>query len=102
VSDYLYAVNILYEMDIKAEVRFIGAPKRDTFANKEEAWDKTVQHLGPLTAPEEAHLRQFLDEHLIPWQRSNGQKVLAKDYLRDLRWAFISWNKNLPEPRDYY
>jgi len=99
-ADYIYAINILYELGIKAEVRLIGAPRYDMWENREQAYKKTTDTLGQLTPQEHTLLERYFDEHLIPWE-ADGKTCVAMDYLRDRRWAFISWDKELPAPRDF-
>lgn len=121
-ADYVYAFNILSQMGIKAEVSFMGTPKRDIYESREDARAALITSLQGVTSEEEASLDEFLDAHLIPWKLSGRMLAkisarddipfdtegatpvwgVAKDYTRDLRWASISWDKELPAPTDYF
>ncbi|MGV8083616.1 MAG: class I SAM-dependent methyltransferase [Coriobacteriia bacterium] len=99
-GEYLYVLDALYLLGIKASVSFFGQPRRDLFRTREEAHAKALSTLGNLTSEEEVRLERYLDEHLVPYDY-NGEQVLAKDYVRDMRWAHISWNKQLPPAEDH-
>ncbi len=121
VGDYFLALGALASMGIIAEMRLLGTAKRDVFPNREAAKASLGPSLGTITAEEEELLDRYLDEHLIPWQLTKEEHArfashqghntaaqaatdqsgnsederwgVAKDYLRDVRWAFISWDK---------
>ncbi|MDR1713231.1 MAG: methyltransferase domain-containing protein [Coriobacteriales bacterium] len=100
-GDYLCALNCLYQLGIKAELRLIGQPRRDVYVSRESAWESISHRCDGLTAKEAKRLHRFLDEHLIAWEyEQDGQTHtgVAKDYIRDMRWAFISWSTEPTEP----
>ena len=120
-GDYFILLGALAEMGILAEVRLIGSLRRDVYLDRAGAKEAVLHSLGSVTAEEEVHLERYFDEHIIPWKlttkeyekltkeqtykdlRIAGQaradssdavhEGVAKDYLRDTRWAFISWDK---------
>ena len=86
--DYIYPYNLLYQMDILAEVNFIDNPMNKTFLNPEEAFDTVQWMFGQLSLREESLLRSFLDKYLAC---RNGQWSLS--YEQIIRWAVIWWKK---------
>lgn len=89
--DYIHVVNCLYDMDIKADVRFISSVKHDSYCHRDAAKSSLVKMLGSdLDAEEDRLLELFLDNHLV--QSKNG--LWIKDYERRTDWAFISWNSH--------
>ena len=120
LGDYFLVLGALASMGIFAEVRFVGTAKRDVYLSREGARASIEQSLGKMTEEEHARLECYLNEHLIPWQltakernhlikwtpqqdirvaedaESNNPEAeysgLAKDYMRDTRWALISWD----------
>jgi SAM-dependent methyltransferase len=121
MGDYFLALGALAAMNIPAEVCFIGTYRRDVYLNRAGAREALLLSLGQFDATEDERLERYLDEHLIPWKLTTQQyehlaqahtykdmriaadatqsgtngsfEGVAKDYLRDTRWAFISWNK---------
>ncbi|MDR1088680.1 MAG: class I SAM-dependent methyltransferase [Coriobacteriales bacterium] len=120
MGDYFLVLGALASLGIVAEVRLIGSSKRDVYLDSESAREAALMMLGPVSAEEEQRLERYLDEHLIPWRLTSAEyehlqahrvyrdlrvpasaqtdtaeaehRGVAKDYLRDTRWAFISWD----------
>jgi hypothetical protein len=85
--DYIYAVNILYQMGRRAKVDFI--PKEDeeccnTPQNVEDYIKSITWSLGELTPQEEENARKHFAE---------CQSNQTKPAFRNNAWALISWEK---------
>ena len=87
--DYIYTVNLLYQMGIYAQVDFIDLGQRRIYTNRDEAIDSCTWMLGKLTSNEEKKLACYVDDRLelLP----NGKVALSRH--TPIRWAMISWNK---------
>lgn len=82
--DYIYIVNILYNMGINATVRFLPSEGKGLGYQDEEAFVKSVSwSLGELSGEEEKRLRAYY------------QKRAAINDLSDrpVYWALIGWEK---------
>lgn len=87
--DYIYVYNLLHQMGIHAEVRFVlngGGTK--VFVDIDDAVEKFHWMLDSLKAEEEARLRTYFERHL---RKTQGGWTLA--YQHTVRWAVISWSK---------
>jgi ubiquinone/menaquinone biosynthesis C-methylase UbiE len=93
LPDYIFAQYLLLEMDIKADVKLFGTPKLDVYDSIEEAYQKNIERIGSLTEHQMKMVRKYLDEHLVELITDDGTKKYAKDYTRDVRWAFLTWEK---------
>lgn len=88
--DYIYAVAVLFQMGIMAEVRFVWHHWNPPFASLEVARD-IVRHLvAPVDEREEELLDQYLAEHL---HETLDGPVWKLDQSVAMRWAFIAWDK---------
>jgi len=88
--DYIYVYNLLHQMGIHAEVRFVfngGGSK--VFNSIDDAVEKFNWMLGILTPEEETHLREYFEQNL---SKTRGGWSLA--YRHTVRWAVIYWNKD--------
>jgi SAM-dependent methyltransferase len=82
VPDYIYAVNILYQMGREARIDFINNDHRPSACETSAEFVRRVGFsLGPLD--EGAHRR------LIDWFNSDPER--ARSTGQPFRWAFISW-----------
>lgn len=87
--DYIYVLNLLYQMHIKAEVGFIVNRGDDrTYESLDDALTSVRWMVPDLTPKEELRLADFLRQHLAP--AGNGFKMREP---HTIRWAYISWNK---------
>ncbi len=85
VPDYIYAVNILYQMGREARIDFINNDHRPSACETASEFVRRVSFsLGPLDDEERHELTDWFDAN--PGRaRSTGQPF---------RWAFISWETN--------
>lgn len=90
--DYLYCFNILYQMGIPVELRFIKSLREDRYPTKAQAFEAARELLGEMTLDEQAALKRFYDAHLIRRETPTGDAYWVKDYPHQVRWAFMSWN----------
>lgn len=87
--DYIYAYNLLHQMGIYAEIRFIfNGGGNKVYQSLDECVLGLYWMLNELTPAEETLLRGYLERHLIPTR--GGWKL---DYQQSVRWAVLSWNK---------
>ncbi|SKB42547.1 class I SAM-dependent methyltransferase [Malaciobacter marinus] len=82
--DYIYVVNILYSLGIKAEVNFIDSEGRNTiYKSKQKFVDSISWSLGSLNDEEIKRLEHYYDSLDL-------RKKQEQDYVQ---WALISWDK---------
>jgi len=87
--DYIYTVNLLYQMGIHAKVDFIDLEQRRIFQNRAEALDSCRWMLDKINPDEENLLARYVDERLEPLPDT----TVALSRRTPIRWAVISWNK---------
>ena len=87
-ADYIYLVNLLYQMDILAHVAFTVHEEKRTYRDFEEALEAMRWMVDPMTSEEEALLRDYLSRTLVAtdgyWRLPCPRKV---------RWAVLWWDK---------
>jgi hypothetical protein len=87
--DYIYVYNLLHQMGIHAEIRFVfNGGGNKVFQNIDDAFEKFNWMLGSLTPEEATNLRRYFEQHLC---KTRGGWTLA--YKHTVRWAVIYWNK---------
>jgi len=87
-ADYIYIVNLLYQMGIHANLTFTVHEEDKSFANIDEAVQGVRWMLEGMTAEEDERIRKFLPEHLVPVDgrlRMPGPRIV--------RWAVLWWDK---------
>lgn len=87
--DYIYTVNILYQMGIHAHVDFIDLSPGRTYETRREARDSCSWMLGDLTPAEDLRLQSHLEGRLR--QNIDGRWTLMNEVCP--KWAIISWSK---------
>jgi SAM-dependent methyltransferase len=85
--DYICILNLLYQMGIYANLSFTFHPLNRTYADHEDALNKSQWMLDDMTPHEEERLRNFFQDHLV---RQNGSWILPD--VPPVRWAVIWWN----------
>jgi SAM-dependent methyltransferase len=87
--DYIYTVNILYQMGIKASVDFITSGGASVYKSKQEAFDAWSWMMGELSALEEQKFIAHLESRLV--------KVSDTDWRLENQtvptWAIIQWER---------
>lgn len=91
-TDYVYCMNILFQMGKFPELRYIDSWKDMTYSSLEAAREDVEGTLGDITDVERGLLEKFYENHLVSFQEE-GETRWKKDYRQLVRWAFISWNK---------
>jgi SAM-dependent methyltransferase len=86
--DYIYVYNLLHQMGIYANISILDADAEWTFGTPEEAHDYYEQIIENTDVTEEARLRVYLAEHLVP---TNGKWHLQ--HRAPIKWALIWWQK---------
>lgn len=94
--DFVYAFNILVEMDFLPEIEYIPSTRIDTFDSFDDAlqlYTKLVEHAAQGIAP--ADKIAEVPSHLTSWLHKNLVKMGDQYELkipRKVVWAFIAWN----------
>jgi len=82
--DYIYILNILYQMGINANVQFIKSEGQTSIYDDIESFIKSVSwSLGELSQKEIVQLKNYFDA-LKPEEKEKSKYV---------QWALISWDK---------
>jgi len=84
--DYIYIVNILYQLGITAKVDFIESEGRGAFLNSADDYVNSIMwSIGDLSESEKKLLKEYYD----------SLDEDEKKYLNEAnRWAFIHWEKD--------
>ena len=91
-SDYVFGMNILWQMGLQPELSYIRSQRSSCFATQEEAVEKTCMLMEATPAEREA-LQAYADEHLVRDVDKNGVPCWRFDHTRVTSWAFIAWEK---------
>ncbi len=87
--DYIYTVNLLYQMEIHASVNFIDLEQKRIFTNRAEAMESCRWMLHQINPEEEKGLARYVDQRL----ESLPNATVALTRRTPIRWAVISWHK---------
>ncbi len=87
--DYIFTVNILYQMGIQANVNFISADRNGPFATRKEAEKSLTWMVDDPTMDEQEKLQIFINEHLC----EHPQGTWTIEGKPPVRWALIWWKK---------
>ena len=82
--NYIYAVNILYQLGYHARVDFLHTTGGLIYDSAAQFIAGIRWRIGPLTQPEEKRLRAY---YLALPRRANGRAF----YRHDFEWALLSW-----------
>lgn len=85
--DYIYTYNILYQMNVRANVAFITMNRDRSYESPQAAYESVLWMLPEISTTEEHQLRRFMSEHLTP--QGSGVRFT---YDRTVHWAVISWD----------
>lgn len=96
VADYMYGMNILWQMGVQPELSYIRSRRSAEFHDFDEAIEKTCAIIEATPAEREL-LEAYSREHLVPSVDRDGNPCLSYDHVRVTSWAFISWDKGEPE-----
>ena len=84
--DYVYAVNVLYQMGIRARVDFLRTRGGMAYGSAAAFLEAVRWRIGRLAKKEEARLRKFFRS--LP-RAADG----TARYRHDFEWALLSWEK---------
>lgn len=87
--DYIYTVNLLYQMGIHPTIDYILLDQTKTFACRDDALESCRWMFDDLTTSDERNLAAYVDERLE--RTENGDWTLVRR--SPVKWAFISWQK---------
>ena len=87
--DYIYTVNLLYQLGIHARVDFIDLERCRNFQSREEALASCRWMLEPMCSDEERKLTAYLETRLT--RQDDGSWSLCRR--TPVRWAVIQWDK---------
>jgi SAM-dependent methyltransferase len=88
--DYIYNYNMLYGMDILANVAFIDETRNRTYGSPEEAFlGMQWMFFDGLSGEEEEKLRAYIKENLVFRDERWGFS-----YNKAVRWAVMWWDKS--------
>lgn len=93
-SDYVYAMNILWQMGRQPSLSYIRSQRASTFESPEQALEKTCQIIEA-TPEERDRLAAYTREHLVQVEGEGGERRWSYDHTRVTSWAFISWESPL-------
>lgn len=87
--DYIYTVNLLYQMGIHAHIDFITLEGSKTYASPQKALESYSWMLDDMTPAEEQRLAAWVNERLVQTEESTWQ--LRRRH--PAQWALIWWRK---------
>jgi len=90
--DYVYIVNVLFQMGILPDLRFMRHEWQQPFADVHSARDVMRRLIAPLDEREEVLLARYLAEHL---HETAGGGLWKLDQTIASTWAFIAWDKSV-------
>ena len=85
--NYIYAVNILYQMGIRARVDFLRTTGGLAYDTPEQFVEGIRWRIGPLAAAEEKRLLAYFRR--LPRETDGTPR-----YRHDFEWAMLSWEKD--------
>ena len=86
--DYICTYNILHQMGIYANLKFIRDHRQESFDDLNAAFTYHAGFIGNVSARGKKGLREYLARHLVP---KNGRLVF--DYKKLILWAVMWWEK---------
>lgn len=86
--DYIYTLNILYQMGFHASCTFIKLEEKSEYTDIEEAVSNYSWMFGEMTTQEKKKLKNYVQS--ITTNAENGRVHLHREYIPT--WAFISWS----------
>lgn len=87
--DYIYTINILYQLGIHPNVEIIGLDPKTTYPDMDSVLDQYRWMLKNITDDEDLKLKSYLQS--IAQQNSDGTFTIERRH--PLRWALIWWMK---------
>ena len=91
LPEYVYAMNMLWQMGRSPELRMIESPRVSLYESPQHALEKNAE-LFDVTPDERRILEEYVSTHMYAVQTEEGQQWRF-DHDRTVGWACISWNK---------
>ncbi len=91
------AVNVLRQMGIEAEVRFLEHASAGRYESPEAARESLRRVVAPADEREEKTLERYVAEHLLETAGADGRREWRLEPEISVRWAFLAWDKPLGE-----
>ena len=88
--DYIYSVNLLYQMGFLASIDYIRLDEQPTYSNFEDAMTGYSSMFPSITPDEKKQLKKYLQS--ITTSNTDGGVTVHRQHVPT--WAFISWNPN--------
>ena len=88
--DYIYTVNLLYQMGFLASIDYIRLEEYPTYSNFEDAMTGYSSMFPSISSQEKKQLKKYLQS--ITTSNENGGVTVHRQHVPT--WAFISWNPN--------
>lgn len=85
--DYIYTINLLYQMGIQAKVDFIHLNGQSTYPSLEDAVENNMWMFQNLTVDEKKRLKKYIQS--ITTTSHDGAVTVTRKHVPT--WAFISW-----------
>ena len=89
------AVNVLRQMGIEAEVRFLEHASVSRYESPAAALEFLRRVVAPADESEERALERYVAEHLRETTGADGERVWMQAPEITVRWAFLAWDKPL-------
>ena len=89
------AVNVLRQMGIEAEVRFLDHVSASRYESSAAALESLRRVVAPADEREERALGRYVAEHLVETAGDDGRRVWRQEPEITVRWAFLAWDKPL-------
>ncbi len=87
--DYIFTVNLLYQMGIHPTIEYIQLEQTRIFTSREEALASSRWMFDDLSAEDEKRLASYVDERLI--YKAEGCWSFRRK--SPVKWALLSWEK---------
>lgn len=87
--DYIFTVNLLYQMGIHPKIDYIELDQRKTFASRDDALASCRWMFDDLSPADEVRLAAYVDERL----EHNAAGTCSLRRNTRVKWALLSWEK---------
>ena len=87
--DYIFTVNLLYQLGIHPKIDYIELERTKTYASRDEALESCRWMFDDLDPAEEERLAAYVDERLV--RQEAGLYTLRRN--TQVKWALLSWAK---------
>jgi SAM-dependent methyltransferase len=92
-GDHSIAVNLLGDMGIEAEVRFLEHASVSHYASPESALEALRRVVAPADGREERELERYVAGHVLETTGDDGASVWTQEPAISVRWAFLAWER---------